>query len=73
MAFMKPKTVAAAVAPLIRVLKNLEAVSQATRAAVIANNEAIARLQDDIDRANTEGMKADAIIQSLGGIVNPTE
>ena len=69
MAMMKPKTVAAAVAPLIKILKNLELVSQAARAAVIANNEAMARLRDANERADYESTQADLIIESLGNIV----
>lgn len=67
------KTVAAAVAPLLKVLKNLELVVAASTEAIKANHETINRLQVENTAADHERVNAGRIIEALGGIVNPTE
>jgi len=63
-------TVAGAVAPLLKVLKNLEAVVKASAKAVNTNNTEISRLHIANDAANVELASANQIIKALGGIVN---
>ena len=67
------KTVASAVAPLLKVLKNLEAVVDASSVKISANHDTISRLQAENSAADNERMNAGRIIESLGGIINPTE
>lgn len=71
MNFLKPTTVAGAVAPLLKVLNNLEGVVAASDAKIGANEDTIKRLQSDNVDADTERMAAHNIIKSLGAIVNP--
>ena len=72
MEFLKPKTVAGAVAPLLKVLHNLEGVVDVS-ADVIQNNEAaIERLVEENASAAVERLSAKAIIKALNGIINPS-
>ena len=64
------KTVAAAVAPLLKVLKNLEAVVNAAAETIKVNHEAIDRLQSENRDADNERVNASQIIEALGSIVN---
>ena len=71
MEFLKPKTVAGAVAPLLKVLHNLEGVVDAS-ANVVADNEGkIQRLVAESKAAGEERLTAKAIINALNGIINP--
>lgn len=67
------KTVASAIAPLVKVLKNLEAVVDASSAKITANHDTISRLQAQNGSADIARTQAGRIIESLGGIINPTE
>lgn len=67
------KTVASAIAPLLKVLKNLEAVVEASSTKISANHDAISRLQAENGSADIERTQADRIIKALSGIVNPKE
>jgi len=67
------KTVAAAVAPLLKVLKNLEAVVTATTEAIKTNHLTIDRLQGENRTADHERVQAGLIIESLSGIISPKE
>lgn len=67
------KTVAAAIAPLLKVLKNLEVVAQASTDTINANEIEIVRLQAASFAADGQRLSANRIIEALGGIVNPKE
>ena len=67
------KTVANAVAPLLKVLSNLEAVVEASDKALNKNHNAIGLLEAENAVAKDERLVANRIIEALGGIVNPKE
>ncbi len=71
MNFLKPTTVAGAVAPLLKVLSNLDGVVTANDRKIGANEDTIKRLQSDNVDADAERMAAHNIIKALGGIVYP--
>ena len=72
MEFLKPKTVAGAVAPLLKVLHNLEGVVDASFGAIQKNADTINRLEVENKTADQERQTAKAIIKALNGIINPT-
>ena len=67
------KTVADAVAPLLKVLKNLEAVSELCFNKIEANKSDIARLEAENTTALQEQDHATHVLMALRGIVNPKE
>ena len=71
MNLMKPKTVAGAVAPLLKVLHNLEGVVNAKDDVIQNNATTIDRLEEESKAAVREASSAKAIIRALNGIINP--
>lgn len=71
--FMKPKTVDAAVAPLLKVLTDLEGVSASLGDVITKNKDAIVRLQAENGVHSAERLRAGAVLKALGAITDPTE
>ena len=67
----KPKTVEGAVAPLLKVLHNLEGVVEVLDDVIHNNQTTILHLEEEVKGAVHEGQSAKAIIKALGAIVNP--
>ena len=71
MEFMRPTTVAGAVAPLLKVLDNLEGVVLSNIGKIETNNGMIKHLEGENHVAHNERVNAAKVIEALGAIVKP--
>lgn len=69
--FMKPKTVDAAIAPLLKAQADLTGVNTSLETAIVQNEDTIARLEDENEAHETERLRAVAVLKALGAITNP--
>jgi prefoldin subunit 5 len=69
----KPATVDAAVAPLLKVLNDLDRVAEDCTNKIDTNHATITRLQAANTAADAERMRAGQIVKALGTITNPKE
>lgn len=67
----KPKTVDAAIAPLLRAVSDLEGVSELCFDKIEANKGTIARLETESVAALKEQDRATSVLMALRGITNP--
>jgi len=73
MFFKSPKTVDAAIAPLLKAQIDLIAVFHQLSDTIISNRTIIAELQAEIDNAKAECVRAEKIIETLNNITDPKE
>ena len=69
--FFKPKTVSAAIAPLLKAVSDLEEVSELCFNKIEANKSTIARLETQNVEALREQNHATSVLTALRGITNP--
>ena len=71
--FTKPKTVDAAIAPLLKAQADLEGVNTSLETAIVKNEDTINRLEDENEAHETERLRAVAVLKALGAITDPKE
>lgn len=68
----KPKTVEAAIAPLLKAVVDLEGVADARNAALATNSVEITRLEAVMEADQIELTRAEAVAKMIKAITNPT-
>ncbi len=71
--FFKPRTVDAAIAPLLKAVRDLEGVTTLCLNVIESNNATIDRLAVENADALREQNRATGVLAALRGITNPTQ
>lgn len=71
--FFSPRTVVGALAPLSRIVKDLESVSKEQVTTIESNRRTIERLQADNHAADIERNQAALVLKALTAIIEPKE
>ncbi len=71
--FFKPRTVDAAIAPLLKAVHDLEGVTNLCSDLIEHNTATIDRLESENTDATRERSRANGVLVALRGITNPTQ